>query len=208
MTKILRPFFLFASCLLPLAACLLPLAGCGHDVKESGPPVGSCETTHTLQVSTDSPGPNNRIFGSCMDISPPIDKDGQAACLVLDLLPPGSTCHCDASRGRAPVSAAHQAAVPAGTGCACEVLQITGIDEETCQYDETDNPVTAGDTPLNGWCFIDGTRNPPIGNLKLTAPCPLSEKRIIRLVGQPSDLEPARTIMMICESAPDAGCSG
>ena len=79
-----------------------------------------------------------------------------------------------------------------GGNCLCEIRQLTGsatiasndraapADElQACQC-VPDDTVTLNGQTVDGWCYLDATGAPAIGNQSIGANCSEQEKRMIR----------------------------
>jgi hypothetical protein len=125
-----------------------------------------------------------------------VDGQGDAACSVVEAvtLPAAEACTCT-GEGRAPLSVADQCVVPAlmqdpldataHWDCFCEIVQTTG----SCQNDAT----ASGD----GWCYIDASSTPPVGNPALVAECPSGDQRTVRFVGAGAPVS-GSTVFLAC----------
>lgn len=89
--------------------------------------------------------------------------------------------------------------------CFCEITQLSGQTDTSCaitselsacQCDLSDPP-TFNNQNVNGWCYLDGTTNPPTGNVELVASCPDNEKRKIRFVGE-GNQAPGSVLFITC----------
>jgi hypothetical protein len=117
---------------------------------------------------------------------------GRAACVAIEMQTT-NTCACDSAKGRTAVTPEHEPLItdlknsPAGqsTGwnCFCEVSQLTGVQGSTCQDDASAIPVDTGGNPLQGFCYVDSTVSPPLGDTVLTEGCIATERRLLRFVG-------------------------
>ncbi len=89
--------------------------------------------------------------------------------------------------------------------CFCAVAQAHGpagkdgkpMDLEACQTQTAVPVVNELGKPVDGWCYVDATSAPPLGNPQLVAQCPISEKRILRVVGAAAT-PPGATLFMAC----------
>jgi hypothetical protein len=162
----------------------------------------------------------DRISAECMTAPVAIASDGQADCVVLDLRPT-ETCACDSALGLRPVPPEDQPAlaqatldgdVPEGS-CACEVTRIVDAeDRATCEAhsDSSGSPWPAGANgePLQGWCYVDPSADPPRGNPELVATCPDDAKRLVRFEGATGRRATTeKTLVILCRSA-TSQCSG
>jgi hypothetical protein len=53
---------------------------------------------------------------------------------------------------------------------------------DVCQCDATDAPQYNG-APVDGWCYVDATASPQLGNEQIVKNCSESERRLVRFVG-------------------------
>jgi hypothetical protein len=118
----------------------------------------------------------------------------QVPCVIIAAKTTNS-CNCNVP-GRKPVATEHEQAVAAAQAdalnatnhwnCFCEITQTTGGAKDACENDPSTTPMIPGSSPpqqADGWCYIDGTTTPTIGNAKLVETCDASEKREVRFVG-------------------------
>jgi hypothetical protein len=131
----------------------------------------------------------------CLPRSFTTDDDGQVSCVVIEgrRLDAGESCGC-AEAAHAPVAREHRAAreqaaetpsaQAAGLDCYCEIEQLRGEALAACR-DTIDEPVrTASGEAVDGFCYVDATARPPLGDPSLVSHCPATERRTIRLVGE------------------------
>ena len=134
---------------------------------------------------------------------------GQVRCyLIQAVVPaPGAACACDASQHLAPTAAGVDKAVrqhaqldqacgsASGVNCAslclCDLQQATGAALTQCQTDVTP---TAELPP--GFCYIDATLTPPLGNPALVSTCPADFRRELRITGPVPERAP--TLFLAC----------
>jgi hypothetical protein len=120
------------------------------------------------------------------------NAQGQVACVILE----GTTntsCVCDMTKARSPVSAAHQPLVqaakqdPVGANlsCFCEIVQDTSPD---CV-----NSTTA---TSNGWCYVDASEGP--GAAQIVSYCPPDMQRELRFLGTGQPVAGA-TLFLSCQ---------
>lgn len=146
-----------------------------------------------------------KINGPCLPRTLDRDSEGLVPCLLIEAKHTGSTCSCDSSQARLPVDPLHQEAVELAKerspgndwDCFCEIPQLDGEDLKQCQNDVSDAPVTSAGNSVDGFCYIDATTEPTVGNPIHVATCPENERRRIRLVGK---AEPAKdsTLVVLC----------
>jgi hypothetical protein len=167
-------------------------SGTGGASSSSGPG-GAC----TGSACTCGPGARvNRLTlpppagapPGCLPVKLPVDAQGQVVvCAILEArATDGGACDCSAvARGPVPmadaclqqIAAQDPYIVLSHLDCFCEVTQATGAALTSCQNAVT-NPT--GD----GWCYIDATTTPPIGNPALVQNCVAAEKHSLRFIGQ------------------------
>ena len=137
----------------------------------------------------------SRLAGECLDSSITPAASGQVPCTLLEAAKVDGSCTCSGA-GRAMPGAAQACAIQQllkeqadeGWNCVCELTQLSGNALAACQNDaSTDSPMVNGQ-PVNGWCYVDSTVAPAVGNPDLTAQCPGAAGRLFRFVGhgQPS----------------------
>jgi hypothetical protein len=150
-----------------------------------------------------------RLRGQCLSRSLVPDAAGQVPCLVVEASRPVGDCVCDPETGRGPVAAEHQQAITVAQedplyqteqwSCFCEIGQLAGQPLAACQTDaSTDSPSVNGE-PVNGWCYIDGSVAPPIGNPELVADCSATERHMLRFVGAGAGA-PGSVAFILCEA--------
>lgn len=158
------------------------------------------------------------LGGQCLSRSLTPDPLGQVSCLILEArVAPDCNAVCS-SAGRRPIDQSDPAVGAAkddpitknGDGssrydCYCEIPQLDNGDAgneadnnlDACQQDTAENPVNGANQPVDGWCYIDATTAPPVGNTELVENCPENEERIIRFVGAGSATAGA-TLFITC----------
>jgi hypothetical protein len=130
----------------------------------------------------------------------PNDK-GQVACLIVEARTTGGSCDCNAADARQPVEPAHLPAVStiledenaeaAGWDCFCEIPQLKGDALSACRND-TDLELLES-SEGGGWCYVDAAT----GNADLVKTCPVTERRMIRFVGE-GEVQPSATAFITC----------
>ncbi|MDI1448818.1 hypothetical protein [Polyangium sp. 6x1] len=133
-----------------------------------------------------------KIGGPCLPRTLDRNDKGAVNCLLIEARPTGGACSCDAEHARIPVDPIHAAAIEeakarspeSGWDCFCQIPQLEGEELTVCQNDVSDKPVTAAGEPVSGFCYVDASTDPPVGNPALVARCADSERRTIRLVGE------------------------
>lgn len=122
------------------------------------------------------------LTGACLPRTLNTNDEGQVPCLVIEAKKGGADCNCDVA-GRRPVDEANAGAIDQAqeqgntAECFCEIVQLEGDDREKCRTEESSN------VGASGWCYIDASVNPPIGNPELVADCPVGQERQVRIVG-------------------------
>jgi hypothetical protein len=127
------------------------------------------------------------MLPGCLPPTLPVGAQGEVVgCTILEARATDGGCDCRAvARGPVPTAyacveqllAQDPLVVLGHLDCFCEVTRATGAALTSCQNDVT-NP--AGD----GWCYIDATTTPPVGNPALVEQCIASEKHLLRFTGQ------------------------
>lgn len=79
----------------------------------------------------------------------------------------------------------------------CLVPQLSGDDLHACQTTEGD-PIVVDGEQVNGWCYLDATTVPSIGDPALVpSGCTPDQRRIVRLVGA-ANPSPGSTMFIVC----------
>ncbi len=146
------------------------------------------------------------IDGTCMPRALATGADGRVQCTLVEARRAGPHCACDPARGRSAVAEEHACMVEsakqsafaqaAGWDCFCEIDQLAGAELEACQNDPDPAPMSNGET-VDGWCYVDATTAPPIGNPEVVELCPESNRRTFRFVGG-GELEQNATVFVHC----------
>jgi hypothetical protein len=169
-----------------LLGAVLPwmaVAGCESDPP---PPGALCDTSTFSEVLVGDAGggpadpPNEARVSMCLPRSADVSADGAATCIVVEARAE-SPCAC--TGGRSDVTAEHRpladeliAVLGPDHDCACEIAQLTGVEGEACRGE-------GGEPTGEGWCYVDATIAPTIGDPELVAPCPSERARGLRFVG-------------------------
>ncbi|MBK9264113.1 MAG: hypothetical protein IPM54_30470 [Polyangiaceae bacterium] len=136
------------------------------------------------------------------------DESGKVSCVLVEAINSEGNCQCDPSKARRGIEAGSAQAnmvsiaktdplaAQAGWDCYCEVVQLEGAAKEVCQHDTASAPMLNGE-PVNGWCYVDASTDPPTGNPELVAACPDNEKRKIRYAGH-GEARPGATLFITC----------
>jgi hypothetical protein len=137
------------------------------------------------------------------------NDEGQVRCLVVEARKTDA-CSCAGADGRQPMSQDHMPAIADArskgvvaetSNCFCEVPQLTGDELEACQNEKAD-PLVVGGQQVDGFCYIDATSTPPVGNTDLVPDsCVGTERRLIRLVGNAKARPGSELFIMCSESA-------
>jgi hypothetical protein len=142
--------------------------------------------------------------GGCLERSLPIDEGGQVACLVIEGRNVGATA-CECARGRTPVPAEHApivdglvASYPAPLNCFCEVPQLAGDAGVACRQSTSTAPTLPDGAPVDGWCYLDATTNPPSANPELLEQCPPLARRSLRFVGHAEAASGTALVVYCC----------
>jgi len=141
-----------------------------------------------------------KLAGQCLPEALATAADGAAECTLIEASSTPSLCDCGGP-GRTPIppdelcelSLVQQdpLASELAWNCFCALTQTSGAALADCQDDVT----TSGTT--DGWCYIDASKSPSIGNPSIVAACPTGSKREIRFVGQGAPL-PGATVFLSC----------
>lgn len=135
-----------------------------------------------------------KLGGACQPRQLVADDEGNVPCIVIEARDSDrdgnaettSDCNCNGEARAEPEGGAAIAAdqirdelskeePSPGYDCLCEVTQLAGDERTECQNEETTN--------VNGWCYVDATSTPQVGNPALVENCPPSEQRLVRFVG-------------------------
>ncbi len=148
----------------------------------------------------------------CMPRSLPTGDQGQVNCRIVEARATDQ-CSCPGA-GRSPVDPGDAALPiieqdhlfdPAGWNCFCNLHQTTGQALSACQDDVSEVPVAADGSAVDGWCYVDASSLPAVGNPDLVANCPSTEKRTLRFVGS-GDIARGATAFIFCQE--DVGDCG
>jgi hypothetical protein len=164
------------------------------------------------------------LMGHCLPRRLDVSLDGRVSCTILEARDAGvglDVAACDAfcakEPGRAPVPARLTAlaavvrtssgAKAASADCVCEIpeaqgapspgCKAAGSELAACQCDAADVPFLNG-APLGGWCYVDGSVSPPIGDPSLIASCPAGQQRMLRFAGDARPVDGA-LVAIACE---------
>ncbi|MDC0742647.1 hypothetical protein [Polyangium mundeleinium] len=147
----------------------------------------------------------SKIGGPCLPRTLDRNDDDAVNCLLIEARPTGGACSCDSDHARLPVAPEHAAAIDEAKArspesnwdCFCQIPQLADEELTICQNDVSDDPVTPAGKPVSGFCYVDASTDPPVGNPALVARCADSERRMIRLVGEGEPSQGA-TLFVTC----------
>ncbi|MRG97058.1 hypothetical protein GF068_34805 [Polyangium spumosum] len=147
----------------------------------------------------------SKIGGPCLPRTLDRDDEGAVNCLLLEARATGGACSCDPAHARIPVDPKHAAAIDEARArspesnwdCFCQIPQLEGEELSVCQNDVSESPVTPAGEPVSGFCYVDASTDPAVGNPALVARCAESERRMIRLVGEGEPSQGA-TLFVTC----------
>jgi hypothetical protein len=134
--------------------------------------------------------------GQCLPRALPVEDDGSVPCAVVEVLPhrTGTTCGCDASKGRLPLDGADAKLRSAlrsqliehdqcggTTGldcsdfCACKLASLEDTALEACR--------SGSQAPnVYGYCYVDPENG--LGDASLVRDCAPEKKRLLRYMGE------------------------
>lgn len=151
----------------------------------------------------------NRINGPCLPRTLEANENGQVECVAIEARHSVEDCSCKASEARSHIDASRQGLVNEAKkrtpgndwNCFCEIPQLEGEELKQCQNDISDAPMSSSGKSIDGYCYVDATTEPAIGNPIHVATCTENERRRIRLVGK---AEPAKdaTLILSCYAQP------
>jgi len=142
------------------------------------------------------------IGGQCLTRTLTADSAGQVPCLVIEARNTGGgACTCDGPARSFATDEQKPAIVEAiqenpdtASECYCVINQtLQGAAQTSCQNDVL-NPTA------EGWCYVDDTVSPPLGNAEIVARCPADEKREVRFVGNGVPALGATTFILCASS--------
>lgn len=126
------------------------------------------------------------LGGQCLSLELTPDSAGAVSCAVIEARHvEGDTSACCDLPGRslstneAAIDSIRREADSEDWNCFCDMKQLGGDDLVACQND----PSLDATDGVDGYCYIDGSSSPPVGNPDLVKRCATNEKRLIRLVG-------------------------
>jgi hypothetical protein len=108
--------------------------------------------------------------------------------------PAGATCNCINAPGRTiPAPGLFTPELMARGTCACEIVQLSGIDRTICQQ-QTSPPGTVA----SGWCYVDPGAFQDRSQCALVPSCPKDEKRRVRFVNPDSEPRAGAAAFLHC----------
>jgi hypothetical protein len=146
------------------------------------------------------------LGGGCWSRTLEADAQGRVSCVILEARNARPTCDCD-DGARLAVPEEHRALLDVvladplvkhlGWSCVCELEQLDGDALKACQETVPPAPVQTEAGDVDGWCYVDATSNPPIGNPEIAASCPKTDRRILHFVGAAEPLSDS-TLFIAC----------
>ncbi len=183
---------------------ILLVAACSDQLPQFGAACSSSQWDEYIVASSEL---RTSYAPACLPHSLVPDEEGRVSCLVIEGRQVEGTCDCSAA-GHHPVATEHEPAVDLliarfqspgpDLNCFCEVTQLAGAELAACQHDLADVPKYQGQD-LSGWCYIDATTAPPLGNPELVSQCPAFEQRDLRFLGGGAPAPDARWLI-VCET--------
>jgi hypothetical protein len=196
----------------------LLLAGCGGVEVASGPPCGSGSWMSLLVFVSEGAGDYSPgVSGECVSRAPAVSATGEAWCVLLVAQEKGP-CDCASVEGVVPVAPEHAGVIDEARqsergkmvnwSCVCEIPQLSpGTDAGRACQEMTGAEVTDSQgTPVSGWCYIDATSKPAIGNPEILTTCAEGWKRMFRFLGAPFEPSPSSSKTFIV-SCPATSCT-
>ncbi len=148
----------------------------------------------------------NQLRGqSCVSEQLPLDSDNNVQCEIVEALVtvPGE-CNCDAPARRRSGDADAETIARARAddfanpewNCFCFLQQPQQeLDRRACESYASQPVVNEFGGPVDAWCYLDATTNPPIGDPSLVSACP--KQRAVRFVGDALP-RPRATVFLDC----------
>jgi hypothetical protein len=178
-----------------------------NGLREQGIPASICPAQLTTQDANDygyTPAVfaiidrlKTKLGGACQPRQLFADEDGNVPCIVIEARDSDgdgdagtdAKCNCDLAARKDPEGGAAVAAdqirselaneePSPGYDCLCEVTQLDGDARTSCQNEDLPP------NDVDGWCYVDATSVPQVGNPALVSSCPASEQRLVRFVGE------------------------
>lgn len=146
----------------------------------------------------------NKINGPCLPRTLESDERGQVECVLLEARHTGGACSCDPAQARFSASSREglieemKQRVPGNDwDCFCEIPQLEKDELARCQNDISDAPLTSTGESIDGFCYVDATTAPAVGNPIHVVTCPENQRRRIRLIGKAEPTQNA-TLALTC----------
>jgi len=180
---------------------------CPAEVDDTGSPIYG----YRPAVNTIIDRLKEELGGQCLPRELTVDeKTEKVPCLVIEAVVAGSASCCSDVGGRvdipktlddgvvvrvghAAVAAQNSDFANPDWNCFCEITQLTGDEQETCQTDPDPQSTAQSD----GWCYIAATDTQQVGDPALVAACPDTERRLVRFVGE-GDPRIGSTVIVTC----------
>jgi hypothetical protein len=135
---------------------------------------------------------SSKLQSQCLPRELVPNDEGQVSCLVVEAFE-DDDCSC-ALAGRSPIPETLESGEPNptfnavreiqrtyGNQCFCEITQLTEATGQSACLNELDPDASSqGD----GFCYVDASVTPPVGNPALVADCTPNERRLLRFVGE------------------------
>lgn len=151
-----------------------------------------------------------QLGGQCLPQTLTVDPEtGEVPCLVIEARVTPGECNCTNVGGRvdipkeldgepnpsynAVVAAQQSSFANPDWNCFCQIQQVQDEGADACLSNPDPDASAQGD----GWCYIDATTVPPIGDPSLVADCPDNERRLVRFVGE-GDPQTGATVFVTC----------
>jgi hypothetical protein len=133
----------------------------------------------------------SRLAAQCLPTALTPVGPGRVECTMLEAGRVDGRCTCSGAGRAIPDEALdctieHLLAEHAADGwnCVCELTQLSGAEIAACQNDASTDAPTVDGQPVDGWCYLDSTAVPELGNPELTGRCPGNARRLFRFVGR------------------------
>jgi hypothetical protein len=146
----------------------------------------------------------------CLEQPLRVAEDGSTPCVLIEAIAtlPGD-CSCNGADGRRFVDSSHDdalqlaktdpTAAAAGWNCFCELVPAApGYDLDACRTYPLEPVVNQSGKKVDGWCYLDPTTDPPIGDPAIASVCPASRPHAIRIAGR-AEPRPDATLFLFCE---------
>lgn len=149
-----------------------------------------------------------RLDQQCLPRALHPDANQQVSCLVVEARHTEDTCKCDGvarrpieGHGNVVETIQNDPTSDERWNCFCEVVQVTdAAGQQLCQNADD---ITLEQEDVHGFCYIDATSTPKIGNEALVARCPEGEKHAIRFVNEGRTPRGASAIVVCSDQSSD-----